>query len=262
MNHRLYSFFATIVMVLLSVLTVGAQERMSVVGLQTLPDGTQVPVEKTIEVPRKAAKVSAATVTAEEDDLQYYLNHIVKTRAGESPVVIDLSTFKDTIRQTTLQVNQGISLKFTNGAIRRGTGLAKYDPIIKISNGTIVEFDETVTISGENLSTQGPAVVLEDASLKTAAWIGNTKNGTEDEYYSCIAARMSSSKLEVSGGTTDRGLVWYDGTEPLVISGGKHSWIIVQSNCSDAVISGKNTEICKEYIQVVSQVIGKISKIS
>ena len=147
MNHRLYSFFATIVMVLLSVLTVGAQERMSVVELQTLPDGTQVPVEKTIEVPRKAAKVSAATVTAEEDDLQYYLNQIVKTRAGESAVVIDLSTFSATTRETTLAVNQGISIKFTNGTLKRGTGLAENYSIIRISNGTIVEFDETVTIS-------------------------------------------------------------------------------------------------------------------
>ena len=243
MNHRLYSFFATIVMVLLSVLTVGAQERMSVVELQTLPDGTQVPVEKTIEVPRKAAKVSAATVTAEEDDLQYYLNHIVKTRAGESTVVIDLSTFSATTRETTLEVNQGISIKFTNGTLKRGTGLAEGDPIIRISNGTIVEFDETVTISGENLPTNGDAVWLDDASLKTAAWIGNTKIGTESISitYPCITASGSSSKLEVLGGTTVHGPIYYMATEPLVISGGKHQWIISYS--SDAVISGKNTEI-------------------
>ena len=241
MNHRLYSFFATIVMVLLSALTVGAQERMSVVELQTLPDGTQVPVEKTIEVPRKAAKVSAATVTAEEDDLQYYLNHIVKTRAGESTVVIDLSTFSATTRETTLEVNQGISIKFTNGTLKRGTGLTRYAAMIRISNGTIVEFDETVTISGENLPTNGPAVVLEDASLKTAAWIGNTSDGSG--HYSCIDARSPLSKLEVLGGTTDHGAICYNGTEPLVISGGKHSWITYIASSADAVISGINTEI-------------------
>ena len=107
-------------------------------------------------------------------------------------------------------------------------------------SGTIVEFDETVTISGENLPTNGVAVYLGDASLKTAAWIGNTKDA-ELDYYCCISAYSSSSKLEVLGGTTDIGGISYDGTEPLVISGGKHHSI--HSHGSDAVISGENTEI-------------------
>ena len=233
-------------------LTAQAQRQVHVMELQKQPDGTEVYVPKTIEVPEKsaeevaAAKRKAATVTAEEDDLQYFLNNLAMTRAGESPVVIDLSTFKDTIRETTLQVNNGLSLKFTNGAIRRGEGIAKNYPIIRISKGTIVEFDETVTISGENLPKNGRAVDLEDASLKTAAWIGNTRNGKDSLYHSCIDAPLSSSKLEVLGGTTDRGAIWYFGTEPLVISGGKHSWINVNHNtgsCSDVFISGKNTEI-------------------
>ena len=228
-------------------LTAQAQRQVHVMELQKQPDGTEVYVPKTIDVPEKsaeevaAAKRKAATVTAEEDDLQYFLNNLAMTRAGESPVVIDLSTFKDTIRQTTLEVNQGISLKFTNGAIRRGTGLATIDPTIRISNGTIVEFDETVTISGEDRPTNGAAVRLEDASLKTAACIGSTFSDTESLFYSCIEALSSSSKLEVSGGIIYLGGIYYEGTEPLVISGGKHCLII--PCCSDAVISGENTEI-------------------
>ena len=229
-------------------LTAQTQRQVQVVEIQKQPDGTEVYVPKTIEVPEKsaeevaAAKRKAATVTAEEDDLQYFLNNLAKTRAGESTVVIDLSTFKDTIRQTTLQVNQGISLKFTHGAIRRGEGIAKHSPIIRISNSTVVEFDETVTISGENLSTNGTAVNLEDASLRTAAWIGNVKYGTENSYSSAIVA-SSSSKLEIVGGTTDYGgTIWYDGAEPLVISGGKHGCIVIQS-AADAVISGENTSV-------------------
>lgn len=249
MKDKFYSRVAVMIMTVIwqmVSITALAQRQVQVVEMQTQPDGTQIYVPKTIEVPEKsseevaAAKSKAATVTAEDDDLQYYLNHLPMTRAGESAIVIDLSTFKDTIRQTTLEVNQGISLKFTNGAIRRGTGLAKDDPMIRISNGTIVEFDETVTISGENLETNGEAVLLYGASLKTAAWIGNTKRGTEPYYYHCIYACLSSSKLEVLGGTID-GWAGYEGTEPLVISGGKHSWIVPYS--SDAVISGKNTEI-------------------
>ena len=158
-------------------LTAQAQRQVHVTELQKQPDGTEVYVPKTIEVPEKsaeevaAAKRKAATVTAEEDDLQYFLNNLAMTRAGESPVVIDLSTFKDTIRQTTLQVNQGISLKFTNGAIRRGEDLTAWDPLVKISNSTIVEFDESVTISGENLVTNGNAIEMDNASLTTSAVI-------------------------------------------------------------------------------------------
>lgn len=227
-------------------LTAQAQRQVHVTELQKQPDGTEVYVPKTIEVPEEsaeelaAAKRKAATVTAEEDDLQYFLNNLAMTRAGESPVVIDLSTFSATTRETTLEVNQGISIKFTNGTLKRGTGLAEGAAIIRISNGTIVEFDETVTISGENLPTNGVAVYLGDASLKTAAWIGNTKDA-ELDYYCCISAYSSSSKLEVLGGTTDIGGISYKGTEPLVISGGKHHSI--HSHGSDAVISGENTEI-------------------
>lgn len=252
MRNRLYLKVAAVIMAITALpvfsLTAQAQRQVHVTELQKQPDGTEVYVPKTIEVPEKsaeevaAAKRKAATVTAEEDDLQYFLNNLAKTRAGESPVVIDLSTFSATTRETILEVSNGLSLKFTNGTIKRGTGLAKGSPIIRISNGTEVEFDETVTISGENLSTQGAAVDLEDASLKTAAWIGNTKTGTESRYYSCIYAGTSSLKLEVLGGTTDLGGIRYLGTEqPLVISGGKHEWIF--SYFSDAVISGKNTEI-------------------
>ena len=250
MRNRLYLKVAAVIMAITALpvfsLTAQAQRQVHVTELQKQPDGTEVYVPKTIEVPEEsaeelaAAKRKAATVTAEEDDLQYFLNNLAMTRAGESPVVIDLSTFSATTRETTLEVNQGISIKFTNGTLKRGTGLAEGAAIIRISNGTIVEFDETVTISGENLPTNGVAVYLGDASLKTAAWIGNTKDA-ELDYYCCISAYSSSSKLEVLGGTTDIGGISYKGTEPLVISGGKHHSI--HSHGSDAVISGENTEI-------------------
>ena len=256
MRNRLYLKVAAVIMAIIALpvfsLTAQAQRQVQVMELQKQPDGTEVYVPKTIEVPEKsaeevaAAKRKAATVIAEEDDLQYFLNNLAMTRAGESPVVIDLSTFSATTRETTLEVNQGISLKFTNGTLKRGTGLAKNAPLIRISNGTIVEFDETVTISGENLETNGYAVDLRDASLKTAAWIGNTQYGTENLYTLAIYASFPSSKLEVVGGQTEFGGIHYYGTEPLVISGGKHSWIIVSPYidfCADAVISGKNTEI-------------------
>ena len=85
-------------------LTAQAQRQVHHTELQKQPDGTEVYVPKTIDVPEKsaeevaAAKRKAATVTAEEDDLQYFLNNLAKTRAGESPVVIDLSTFSATTR--------------------------------------------------------------------------------------------------------------------------------------------------------------------
>ena len=208
MRNRLYLKVAAVIMAITALpvfsLTAQAQRQVHVTELQKQPDGTEVYVPKTIEVPEKsaeevaAAKRKAATVTAEEDDLQYFLNNLAKTGVPGKQYVIDLSTFKDTIRQATLELNQGVSLKFTNGAIRRGTGLGGL-PIIRISNGTIVEFDETVTISGENLLTQGQAVYLDDASLKTAAWIGNTQCGTESRYYPCIKAYSSSSKYALSG---------------------------------------------------------------
>ena len=226
-------------------LTAQAQRQVHVTELQKQPDGTEVYVPKTIEVPEEsaeelaAAKRKAATVTAEEDDLQYFLNNLAMTRAGESPVVIDLSTFKDTIRQTTLQVNQGISLKFTNGTLKRASNFT-HGPVVKISNGTEVELDATVIISGENIENGGEAVDVEYSSLKTAAWIGNTNDGTKNACFAGIDAYKS--KLEVVGGTTDVCPIWYNGIEPLIISGGKH-WSIRISSDADAIISGENTYI-------------------
>lgn len=224
MKDKFYSRVAVMIMTVIwqmVSITALAQRQVQVVEMQTQPDGTQIYVPKTIEVPEKsseevaAAKSKAATVTAEDDDLQYYLNHLPMTRAGESAIVIDLSTFKDTIRQTTLVVNQGISLKFTNGAIRRGEGIARGESLIKISNGSVVEFDESVTISGENLVTNGTAVEVTDASLRTAAWIGNTQLGTENRYSPDIYASEPSSKLEVVGGIIENSIYYY-GQEPII----------------------------------------------
>lgn len=249
MRNRLYLKVAAVIVALTALpvfsLTAQAQREVQVVELQRQPDGTEVYVPKTIEVPEKsaeevaAAKRKAATVTAEEDDLQYFLNNLAKTRAGESAVVIDLSTFKDTIRQTTLQVNQGISLKFTNGTLKRASNFT-HGPVVKISNGTEVELDATVIISGENIENGGEAVDVEYSSLKTAAWIGNTNDGTKNACFAGIDAYKS--KLEVVGGTTDVCPIWYNGIEPLIISGGKH-WSIRISSDADAIISGENTYI-------------------
>ena len=249
MRNRLYLKVAAVIMAITALpvfsLTAQAQREVQVTELQKQPDGTEVYVPKTIEVPEKsaeevaAAKRKAATVTAEEDDLQYFLNNLAMTRAGESPVVIDLSTFKDTIRQTTLQVNQGISLKFTNGTLKRASNFT-HGPVVKISNGTEVELDATVIISGENIENGGEAVDVEYSSLKTAAWIGNTNDGTKNACFAGIDAYKS--KLEVVGGTTDVCPIWYNGIEPLIISGGKH-WSIRISSDADAIISGENTYI-------------------
>ena len=249
MRNRLYLKVAAVIMAITALpvfsLTAQAQREVHVMELQKQPDGTEVYVPKTIEVPEKsaeevaAAKRKAATVTAEEDDLQYFLNNLAMTRAGESPVVIDLSTFKDTIRQTTLQVNQGISLKFTNGTLKRASNFT-HGPVVKISNGTEVELDATVIISGENIENGGEAVDVEYSSLKTAAWIGNTNDGTKNACFAGIDAYKS--KLEVVGGTTDVCPIWYNGIEPLIISGGKH-WSIRISSDADAIISGENTYI-------------------
>lgn len=251
MENKFYSRVAAVIMAIIGQMvgiTALAQRQVQVVEMQTQPDGTEIHVPKTIEVPEKsaeevaAAKRKAATVTAEDDDLQYYLNHLPMTRAGESAVVIDLSTFKDTIRQTTLEVNQGISLKFTNGAIRRGEGIASDEPVVMISNGTAVELDKTVILSGENLQTNGPVVHVENSSLKTSAYIGNTKIGNTGWYYyplrvdsyahieSSSAGSKSmtlyansptyNSKLEIVGGIISVGLS-YSGDENMVMSGGQ-----------------------------------------
>ncbi len=236
-------------------LTAQAQRQVHVTELQKQPDGTEVYVPKTIEVPEEsaeelaAAKRKAATVTAEEDDLQYFLNNLAMTRAGESPVVIDLSTFSATTRETTLEVNQGISIKFTNGTLKRGTGLAKGSPIIRISNGTEVEFDETVTISGENLETNGEAVVLRDASLKTAAWIGNM-HYTESSSYFAINSSSSSSKLEITGGTIDG--ISHHSLLPLVISGGCIKTTYVWEE-TDVILSGEETDLSISLVNKTSK---------
>ncbi|MGM9734696.1 MAG: hypothetical protein ACI3YT_11330 [Prevotella sp.] len=255
MKNKFYSRVAAVIMAvigqIISIPTF-AQQMVPVTELQTRDDGTQVQVEKMVEVPEKsaeevaAAKRKAATVTAEEDDLQYFLNNLAMTRAGESTVVIDLSTFGATTRETTLEVNNGLSLKFTNGTLKRGTGLAEGSPMIRISNGTEVEFDETVTISGENLETNGEAVVLRDASLKTAAWIGNM-HYTESSSYFAINSSSSSSQLEITGGTIDG--ISHHSLLPLVISGGSIKTTYVWEE-TDVILSGEETDL---YISLVNK---------
>ncbi|MGM9713003.1 MAG: hypothetical protein ACI3Y5_02655, partial [Prevotella sp.] len=254
MGKRLYLKVAAVIMAITALpmlsLTAQAQREVQVVELQKQPDGTEIHVPKTIEVPEKsaeevaAAKRKAATATAEEDDLQYFLNNLAKTRAGESTVVIDLSTFSATTRETTLEVSNGLSLKFTNGTLKRGTGLAKGSPMIRISNGTVVEFDETVIISGENLTTNGSAVELQDASLRTAAWIGNTQWGTENSYSYCIYASSSLSKLEVVGGTID-GSIRYYGQNPIRFSSCSLT-VLLHSSSSDVIFDGETVDF-KQY---------------
>lgn len=254
MRNRLYLKVAAVIMAITALpvfsLTAQAQREVQVMELQKQPDGTEVYVPKTIEVPEKsaeevaAAKRKAATVTAEEDDLQYYLNHIVKTRAGESAVVIDLSTFSATTRETTLEVNQGISIKFTNGTLKSGTGLPSGAPVISISNGSVVEFDATVVIS-RNLSTDGYAVELLDASLNTAARIS-------ESHSNCISATSLSSKLEVEGGTI--GGIVYHGEDQLVISGGTLNYVEVWSEANIIVSGGtlRALKVCSEAYVIAS----------
>ncbi|MCI6555195.1 MAG: hypothetical protein MSA43_06010 [Prevotella sp.] len=254
MRNRLYLKVAAVIMAITALpvfsLTAQAQREVQVMELQKQPDGTEVYVPKTIEVPEKsaeevaAAKRKAATVTAEEDDLQYYLNHIVKTRAGESAVVIDLSTFSATTRETTLEVNQGISIKFTNGTLKSGTGLPSGAPVISISNGSVVEFDATVVIS-RNLSTDGYAVELLDASLNTAARIS-------ESHSNCISATSLSSKLEVEGGTI--GGIVYHGEDQLVISGGTLNYVEVWSEANIIVSGGtlRCLKVCSEAYVIAS----------
>ena len=251
MRNRLYLKVAAVIMAITALpvfsLTAQAQRQVHVMELQKQPDGTEVYVPKTIEVPEKsaeevaAAKRKAATVTAEEDDLQYFLNNLAMTRAGESAVVIDLSTFSATTRETTLEVNQGISIKFTNGTLKRGTGLSSANPIILISNGSVVEFDATVKISGENLKPNGTAVKVTDASLRTAAWIGNTKYGTENSYGSGIDASSPSSKLEIVGGTFDTGGIDYYGQNPIRLSSCSLS-VLFHHSSSDVIFDGETVD--------------------
>ncbi|MGN1156167.1 MAG: hypothetical protein ACI4TK_08320, partial [Agathobacter sp.] len=191
-----------------------------------------------------AAKRKAATVTAEEDDLQYYLNNLAKTGVTGKQYVIDLSTFKDTIRQTTLELNQGISLKFTNGAIRRGEGIVEKGHLVNISNKTEVEFDETVILSGEDVKNNGPIVVVDDASLRTSALMINTRCGTENSYYWALSTGSNTSKLEITGGVIEVG-VFYRGDDDLIMSGGIISDRNVRSSMDssgkgDLRISGGN----------------------
>lgn len=250
MENKFYSRVAAVIMAIIGQMvgiTALAQRQVQVVEMQTQPDGTEIHVPKTIEVPEKsaeevaAAKRKAATVTAEEDDLQYFLNNLAMTRAGESAVVIDLSTFKDTIRQTTLEVNQGISLKFTNGAIRRGEGIASDESLIRISNGSVVEFDATVTISGEQLSTNGPAVEVTDASLRTAAWIGNTHiaNTTRSGFDIWCNSNLSSLEVYGSGGATVD--ISYMGQNAVKLS--SCSVVLFHNSSSDVIFDGETVTV-------------------
>jgi hypothetical protein len=135
------------------------------------------------------------------DDLQAYLDRLASsvTRAATSDtIVVDLSTFSATARNSTLTV-QSLCYRFENGTLKRGANLPASSPIVAIINGADVIMDESVTISGENLTNNGTAVYVENSKLTTSANIINMKVGSTTGAMLAVMAG-AASKIIVEGG--------------------------------------------------------------
>lgn len=196
-----------------------AQQLVPMLELQTMEDGTQVYVKKMVEFSGGTTDAMRNAQSVTDDDLQNYLNRLSSTRSATNQTVIDLSKFSATTRETTLLISGGISVKFINGQLTRGKGLPESDPIVRISGGAEVDLDPSVTISGENLSTNGhAAVVVEDASLNTAARIVNLRQG--DSFYMAygINAKDKASNLKVYGSGGSRLDILYYGDNTVELS--------------------------------------------
>lgn len=99
------------------------------------------------------------------DDLQEHLDRLsaTKTRSGSEPTIIDLSKFGSTVRETTLEVTNGLYVRFVNGTLSRTSALK--GPIAKISGGAIVEWGENAVCNDAGVRNGNSLVAVEDASL-------------------------------------------------------------------------------------------------
>ena len=196
-----------------------AQQLVPMLELQTMEDGTQMYVEKMVEVSGGTPDAMRNAQSVTDDDLQSYLNRLSSTRAVTNQTVIDLSKFSATTRETTLVISGGISVKFINGQLTRGKSIPESDPIVRISGGAEVDLDPSVTISGENLSNNGlAAVVLEDASLNTAARIVNLHKGDAPYIAYGILTEGKASNLKVYGSGGSSLSIAYHGDNTVELS--------------------------------------------
>lgn len=98
------------------------------------------------------------------DKLQEYINSISRraTRAGNDTVDVDLSRF-DSVRTTTLRVNQGIKMRFINGKLKRGANFTE-GPVIDISPSanasTTLVIGKEAVIDGAFLNEYYPVIQM------------------------------------------------------------------------------------------------------
>lgn len=198
-------------------------------------------------------------VVAQNDDLQAFINSMSsnsKTRAGDGFTVIDLSKFSATERTTTLDISNGQKIRFVNGTLSRGDGLA--GSILKIDGGSVVEVSSSdgtyktrAHISNKYFPTSSgkETVTLINGTLtvKNYGWIDGAT--VHDEDYNSrsgtsvvIASNDAAFKLEENGWVTGPIINYQYADAKIEILGGAGfsggaDWCEIQS-FSDVITSG------------------------
>jgi len=118
--------------------------------------------------------VGALPVTAQNDDLQDYINSVSSGSNGVSPqtrattsdgfTIVDLSQFSATNRTTTLQVTNGQKLRFVNGTLSSTSELK--GPLVLVGNESAVEVASLDCTSKTGASFEGGLVRLNNGTLR------------------------------------------------------------------------------------------------
>lgn len=157
--------------------------------------------------------VGALPVTAQNDDLQDYINSVSsgsngvgsQTRATTSDgfTIVDLSQFSATNRTTTLQVTNGQKLRFVNGTLS-GTELLN-GPLVQISGGSVIEVSssngqsETRAYFVNYDNSKSPAVLLNDGTIIVKNWGWVERYNAKKGHAILMTSNNSAFYLEDNG---------------------------------------------------------------
>lgn len=182
--------------------------------------------------------VGALPVTAQNDDLQDYINSVSSGSNGVSPqtrattsdgfTIVDLSQFSATNRTKTLQVTNGQKIRFVNGTLTRGDGLV--DPVLKVDGGSVVEISSS------------------DGTYKTSAEINNeTVSGGID--YEAVLVHQGTIKVK-NYGWIDGGTESYTSGTSVMMTSNNSAFFLEENGCIIGPV------VCSQYANAKIEVSG------
>lgn len=147
-------------------------------------------------IPQAAASVRAQVVTQQGDDLQAYLDNLVKSGSGAlkaTSTIVDLSQFQGTDRKRPLYVRNNANYTFINGTLSRNSALQD-SAVLVLQQGAVVEWGDGAVLSGGGFASGHELVLLEKGSFTVSG-------GTIKDSY-CSSTETFDDAIYLKEGTS------------------------------------------------------------